>query len=422
MRNQSECSHCLSDIQILILLCILCIIGQYLIFGISIGPDSISYIDAWEENYGFLDYTRTPVYPLFLGLCKILFGNSIFQYGVVILQAILFLISAKWFYYLITNLFGSRKYSLIFSFIYIIHPSLNGWTLSILTESLSISMSVGMLYFIVKSMDGGKIYLLYTTICVFLLIFIRPSFIYILPSMLVFYLMSIKVSFMKSLIGIIGLLICTCSQLLYMELYSGRYGLFTTTRIGINNQYVIARQYGYLDPAYSPSEDFGDYINQNIKENGLQSNDLTVLCNESHNATQHYKLQDISETIKGSIIEHPEKLLISICKRLYLTGTSSAFDCPQIPLSYLSHMVGFCINSVFLLLILSIFVIIRELTTDYHNACFMILLFLMILGNIFVMMLGSFNCYGRLFVPSIPCVLVLVSMLASRIYINLKAK
>ena len=48
-------------------------------WGVQETFDSSSYISAWDSfNNGKIDMLRTPVYPVFLGVMKIIFGEHFF--------------------------------------------------------------------------------------------------------------------------------------------------------------------------------------------------------------------------------------------------------------------------------------------------------------------------------------------------------
>jgi hypothetical protein len=120
--------------------------------GICIVWDSTSYIDAWNSLYF---YVRTPVYPLLIGLMKIILGNG-FLWGVVVVQNMLFLLSLPYLYDLLEWVTSSDRIAFWLTLLYGIHPGILCWNNYIMTEYLAIILIIFIAWEIKAILCGGS--------------------------------------------------------------------------------------------------------------------------------------------------------------------------------------------------------------------------------------------------------------------------
>lgn len=396
----------------------MCVFVQFLAFGIEFAPDSQSYIDAWENHYGILDLTRTPVYPIVIGLTQLLFSDVFLLVGIAFVQYALFLLSVKWFYQLTQMLLPNSRVSFIISLVYTLHPCINGWCIGILTESLSISLMVGFLFYIYRVVTFCYIKdMLITSSLIFLLVFLRPAFVYILPTVLFIYLM-LSFCSKKFLIGFVGSLIVCCSLLLYMAAFQNLYGAFTSSRIGTANQYYSARQYGYMEVPLSSSIEFKEYVENSIHQYGEIPITTDFLSTEAHRASILFSLSEVNEAISITIKKYPDRFITSVCRRIAQAAMSPLFECMNIRLSFISTVIGPSIGTLLLFTLIFLFYCFSQIMSKEGIPYFSLLLVMIIWGNFLVSSLGSYQAYGRLCISSVPCALILFAHLYLRIAKN----
>ncbi len=110
--------------------------------------DSSSYI-----NYSFTLQSlgvRAPLYPLILRICQIIFRESRYLFVAVCIQIILSAISVFLLYKAVCIATSNSLISGIIAILYGCNGCILSWNISILSESLAISVSVFFLYAIVK--------------------------------------------------------------------------------------------------------------------------------------------------------------------------------------------------------------------------------------------------------------------------------
>lgn len=150
-------------------------------------PDTVTYLNySGNIVIGLPDPVRTPVYPYFIKLIHLLMPLNL-DTGIFVAQGALSWLSVFFFYRTASILFKSRKVAVAAALVYAVLPSLINFNKCILTESLSISFLVFFLYLFVgylKKPTMAKAVV--TTLFVFFLVMLRPSFLYLLAVMPVF--------------------------------------------------------------------------------------------------------------------------------------------------------------------------------------------------------------------------------------------
>mgnify|MGYP004449052635 CR=1 FL=1 len=232
--------------------------------------DTQSYISAWEASISHLkiDILRTPIYPLFIGLCKIFGGD--FWKVVVLLQNVIFLFSVFYFKKITSLFIESKNVVFIITILYIITPGICHWTNCILTDALAISGTVFLFYNILYFITTNKwSYIVYSTLWLLFLVFLRPSFIYLLFICLLAWIYMLKKDKKKAIYGISGVLIVISLYCGYCFKFKEYYGIFATSSVGTLNQTYIALQYDLLQPEFTDVLEFKNDIKKKYnKEHG----------------------------------------------------------------------------------------------------------------------------------------------------------
>lgn len=195
--------------------------------------DTQFYLSAIENiSKEKIDCLRTPVYPLFLKLCSVKGGDNL-VFFVTIVQSFVFLISIFFFFSTAKKIFNSTNIAKLITLLYILSPVPN-WCSMILTESLSISGMVIIMYYIVLFIEktSWKLGLL-ISIILLLLIFLRPTFIIFLVITPVIFLLNClflkNYKFKKLYFSLLVVVIPLCCYLLYCKEYEKEYGIFTSS-------------------------------------------------------------------------------------------------------------------------------------------------------------------------------------------------
>lgn len=198
---------------------------------------------------GETDIFRTPGYPYFLKLIHFLTGNaeldSAFYIWVVVFQSILSLSSVILIYLAGRKLFKNKYVLSAAALFYGISPSVFSWDACILTESLSL-FSVSLLIFIVFSylakpnLFKAIVLGLYS----FVMVMIRPTFIYVLAILAVFFIARFiftRVDRRNCIAGFLSVVVSIGLVLGYCGLNYNNYGYFAVSSVNntVNNLYIV---------------------------------------------------------------------------------------------------------------------------------------------------------------------------------------
>ncbi|MDP1972208.1 MAG: hypothetical protein Q8J87_04480, partial [Sediminibacterium sp.] len=158
---------------------------------------------------GVVDPTRTPVYPYFIKVLQFIYPNSILI--IINVQIFISLFSVYVFYKILDILFANKYFIALATTLYGIFLPIVYFDKIILTESLSISFVTMFLYALLKFIKRPSYSLsVLISFGVLFLIFLRPSFLYLLPIFLLFW--TIRVLFISQYKGIsyLGLISTYC--------------------------------------------------------------------------------------------------------------------------------------------------------------------------------------------------------------------
>lgn len=391
-------------------------IVMIVIWGGIMTPDSYTYIQAWETiGQGEINHGRTPVYPFFLGVIGNVLGYSkIYLIVVVTLQYALFLYSVRCFYKTMLFLIKNERIVFWIALFYATFPAFTSWNITILTESFALSGSVILMYFIVKtwsednlkSVVGGIFWLGF-------LIFLRPSFIYLLPIMAIFYLMLIIIRKNRplSFIGVIGFVMIAGSLHLYMKQYQKVYGFYASTNTSVLNQYFIAREYGVFLPEKMSNARLKDYISSSYQQKGVMLENKDSLWSECGDVFKKFSFTEVKDATNQAIRDNFKGYFSGVVLRAYEAFRHPVFKSTINVFKFLFNVIGFSLNTILLLLLLYLAVLFKVWKRSGKFPAISFLLFAITLSNIFVIVIGAQDEWSRLFLPSLPCVLIMVGQL-----------
>ena len=413
--------------------------------------DSESYFKAWDNLCaGKLDLLRTPVYPIFVGVIRALVGAKFASAAIVIIQYLIMVLAACCFYKIALYLCRSTRIAYAVAIVFILSQWFIGYSQYMLTESLSVSGSIFLIYSVCKIYyENSRWHVLGFLWWTLFLIFIRPSFVYILPVFLVFWLLlsfTSRIKWKMAIGCLAAILISSASLLLYMYKFQQTYGVFSISIVSTFNQYVLAREGGYLDEKQTTNAELSNYVRDRKVESQPQKaqmlqdmynpdnhtsalhtiNDLYVT--EFWAAVELYGYPAVKELVSNSMATNHRTVLMGMFKRLFFWA-NQPFN--QILPSLQFRLIGFIVLPIaaifyifvqfkllYLLLVVSCIIILYWLIKKRKIPYFFLLLFMLGTSSLIVTFAGAQAEYPRLMTPSIPIYMLMLAQLLSLLSVN----
>ena len=216
-----------SDLFLLLLACgLFRLFYYYGLLDTLHNPDSNTYLNFHENIFrGHVDALRTPVYPYFIKIMKI-FGKENLIHHIILGQIVISFLTIIFFYNVTRIVFKTRAAIVLATLIYGIMPSFISFDKCILTESLSISVSTVFLWIVARYLAKPSAFL--AVICTLYIVFavlLRPSFIVLIPIMILFWGLRFAVvgsEFRNCLLGLAVTVFCIFFVMGYSYLNSKR--------------------------------------------------------------------------------------------------------------------------------------------------------------------------------------------------------
>ena len=365
--------------------------------------DTLSYMDAWEVfSGGNIDLLRTPVYPVIIGILKELFGIPACYWVTVFVQHIVYLLSIGIFHSTISRFVTSERISFWITLFYAIFPAYtfnNNW---ILTQSFAISGCVFLIYMIVKLREKPTIIngSLFTLILMFLL-FLRPSYLYLLPVLAVtWFLCFLEKQRRAATIGLVGVFITTTCALCYMKAFERQHGLFAFSGIGVKNQFSIAQDAGFIDSSSQLVTDFNTIY--------------AAIYPLHHNWAEadryfyaKHSLSEVNDTVTTAFRKDPVRWAVFCYDRLCRTALEPLTELFQIRYQGQKiHIIGPLVNSVYVFILLYTILLIQWIRVRRRIPWLSSFLYMSLVSNIITTIVGA--PYGAYLLPATPFYLLLL--------------
>lgn len=398
---------------------IISVLFNLLLIGYKCFPDTKEYIQAYDVILsGNLDWARTPVYPIFLGIIRTVVGHDLFYWGVVCVQSAIFVLSTRYFYKLVRLFTDRSDISFWISIFYSLVPGFIDWNNTILTESLAIAGTVFLFYFAVNGWQRNCVRaLLQFTVCLCLLCMLRPSFIYLLPVCAILWFVSF---FMKekrkiAYYGLSGVAFVAVVVLCYSFCFQRIYGIFTPSAVGTVNQYCIARQRNLLEPDVVNNKELKLDLIRILQRTNTES--IEPYFNEFKELSRKYTLSDIHKAVSTSINHNWRLYLTETIKIAQSAGNWKIFD------SYVTKPI-IRIKMNFLYLFVVVYALFLVIITCRTKKVPYLSLFIYMAGcaNIVFILLGAQGEWTRLIAPSLPLFLIMLAQLLSTLQLKIKIK
>jgi len=360
---------------------------------------------------GHVDILRTPVYPYFVKIIK-LFGNESLIQNIILVQAIISFLAIIIFYKIAGLVFQHRTVILIASVVYGIIPSFINFDKCILTESLSICATVVFLYFMLRYLKRPTILkAALLTLFIFITIMLRPSFIILLPIVIMFWILRIiffKTDWKSCLAGIAASIVCVLLILGYSRLNfkdNGYNGISVVS--SINQLDVIIDANMYMDGNDS-------VISETIKSNLTEPHGpYNSMYNILFPQFSHVR---IAKYLRSCIMNQPGVYIKDALRKMITLGksttravyVSSRGGLSGKLLSPLSHFLSINFLIIYILLFIEFIYIIVRWIKSRQVLWFKIILFSIITTQLVTIIIGAQGEYKRLFVVVLPCVIILL--------------
>lgn len=389
-------------------------------FTLHPSADTSTYIDAWIDSWSKREMNsfRTPIYPLYVGSMMSLSSEHYLLLS-VIGQHIVFILSLvylkrmlQWF----TNSHFLVCVSVLaFSFLVI------QWHNYVLTESFAISGSIFLFYCLLSFFRNGKrSSLIGSILWLAFLVFLRPSFLFLIPTCFLAYALFYRKYKREAFWGLIGVAFVSLLEIGYCKRFEEKYGFFLPSEVSIENRFQVAIMEEAISLDYSDDEEVKQYLqNASVFSKG-PIYDLWIYM-ISTPLPEALTIKEKARIISQSRRDYPGKWICAVWHHYY--GFLMSFPPRDVSLlSFVRLLVTIIIFGVNGLLILySIF------------CCFMvfvrkkipvigIILCTAVWGNLAVITIGAQAEWYRLFLPSVSLLLLIIIIACTSLYNTAKLR
>ena len=391
------------------------------VYQVQFSGDSQSYISAWEIiKNGSIDMWRTPVYPFFLGVLNMIFGDAHYLLIAVIIQHIVFLISVRYFYLLAKDVIKSEIIAFFLTAFYALYPCVQTYNCFVQTETFAV---VGTIFFLYSAFglykDEKKIHGIGVSFWLFFLVFLRPSSIYLIPIMFLFWLWVFLKKRRKTnsslWFGLVGCFVVGIALSAYVVNFKRNYGLLTPCGIGVINKYCIARQACIIEPMVS-SELYREMKFKGCVFDHEVAKTMPEVFYESECAINEFGLEKFSENVSNAIYHNK----YSYIKRLFINVKRSSSDRllgTALSASTLLDIVTINLSFIYLLFFVYIVVLVIRMKRG-RMPCFSMLLIIIGLCHMFVVFFASPSNYSRLALPVYPIFIIMIGQMLGLINVS----
>jgi len=355
----------------------------------------------------FSDF-RPPVYPFILLITKNLVITVVFQY-------LLFLIAIAFFYFTLKMFTHSNRLIFVIMLIYVCHPAFINYHNQIIPESLSISFVTIFTYFLVKyikyrkSKDCILIHLM-----LLLLIFTKPVFLFMFPVIIgiFIYLLFKKIPFKSLMLYFISSLVVLSMFVGYLSLMKKEYGVAQISIVGDLNLYAMLRDYDLIDLESIQNPETKEFVSKKIKttyENSTERKFIFALF-ESYSIYKNCGQKELHSIVQNSLHKNFKPFLFSEeSNRSRMNNLKSYVG---VTIDTFIPVIGWCVSitffQLFILLFFYFFLIIFDAFKKRKIPILSIIFLTYISCNMLTILLTAPSDYGRLIIPSLPMLLIVV--------------
>ena len=376
----------------------------------SIYFDTASYIE-YDANIlkGEVDAFRTPIFPYIIKLVSLFTDDLRLIYiGTTFVHEIISIISVIILYVTLDKMFKSQIAKYTGTLLYACFPAIFTYNKVILTESLSVSFYV--IYFClilqnIKETTTAKT--IGIGVFTLFLILLRPSFLYLLVALGILYVLIFlikKENRKQAIIGGISLLSVVIMLFVYCFLNKKQNDIFAISNVTQINQLDTIIQMGIYK-----TEDEKDKGIIEIIESNLDAGMTVWFRNTTNKIMSEYTPEEVDEYI-GRCIKNNFSTYFN--KTIQKVFNIASVDCDEIYLrKRTSNAIGSTISFglIYLYAFLeAIYIVIKGIKIKKVPTEQFIMLIL-ILGQLATIIIGAQAEYSRLFITSLPIVLISIT-------------
>ena len=380
------------------------------IWGVEYAGDSYSYLKSWDDSWskGIMDEFRTPIYPVFLGILKIVFGKH-FDIICIILQHCIFIYSIKYFKRILSLKVRSQKVIWWLTLAYVLLPSTSSWANLLLTETFAIVGIVFLFYNIFQFQHNAKLINVCWSVFWFaFLIFLRPASLYLFPAILFAWLLFFKQHKRMATLGFIGICIVGLFEIEYCEKFKERYGIFAPSSVSTINYSWIAFQEGLMDPSFTNDTTYASFIK---KYNGRKI--------PAQKVVKHFGVITVHNSITASQRSLPIKWISTSFMRFYY-ASSTWFLAAYSGYGPLTHLFGVSICTLNLFLLIYIILLVWKMKKCHNLYRASLIMWITCVGNLILVVIGAPEEWGRLLIPSLPLTIIMFGQALNYIKFNFR--
>ena len=394
-----------------------------LYWGYQRSPDTFTNLDAMETlAAGHLDIMRTPVYPLFLLLCKSIFGTAHFKEGAVVLQHIFFLVSI---YYLwrTFKLAGLRQWvQALLLAVYAFMPGINVWSCHILPENFAIVGMVMFTYCVVRLWHEPRVSTAaWFLVWLVLLIYLRPASIYLLPVMGVAWLLFLWSRRHRAyVVALAGTLLASLSVLGYMWAYEHEYKVFAMSNVGIVNRYYMLRNGAAIDTTLIADPALRARVVASFAKWGNPPAE-PVNAYEAFPFCREYGVPAVLQVVQANEAAHRGKLLRMLARRAEESSSCKLYVSELRTMSRICKVVSPDMNAMYAVVLCYAVVLLWWICRYRRVPRLAATLFMLMCSAVIVAVVGAQNGWPRLLTPSTPVLMLMVGQLCSMVSVRARS-
>lgn len=394
--------------------------------------DTLSYREAWLQlSAGSLDAIRTPVYPLFYGLCHSLVSMPDTYWLMTGIQWLLYGVAIHYFRLMSSLLLRGRRAVFWATALFALLPGLNQSQHALLSEGLMMPTAIFTYYWLVRTGVRPTVYgALMSAFWLLVSVALRPAALLLLPLAAV-YCVGLYRQYGRPYARAFyagGCALCAVVALVaaYCLCINRQYGLKSPTVVSSWNNYIALREYDAIHP-----EDMTDPAEAQVLEGAM-----AVYGNRDINQYWAWKeLEYLRLHVSPATLEHIVSDAVaanrSVLPRATYHNMTDKFNRAAIVniLPAFTYDRGhnlWSLDSPFdidlklgmLLMLAALCLQLRGMRRRHRLSWPWLLVFAIPFGQMFVIAAGAYGDYVRLFAPAAPLVIIIFVWLASHMQLK----
>lgn len=416
--------------QPLVYVILICIFVQIKIYNTVpnyvMTSDSYTYAEEYTGSVfkGQVSALRTPVYPYVIKLIGKIAGQENAMENVAIFQKLLFVITLILFYFCLKKITKSSIITSVLTIVFGICPFIILWNIMILTEAVSIFESVLLSFITISYLQKPrKSTAILTGIIILAMIMTRPSFLYLLPIYILFWILRwlFNIKEKEVISGLVSCGICIVVLLGYCGLMKAQHGEFSITAVSyINNTVTVINSNSYKNADNKEMVAMVDEIKGDTEGEAIAWKAYNAL-------REKYSVEELKK-FASSAMKNDKNYISFLIKKTLNLGTYSIGTSAYIPDDVMidnqranivyAHVGNLIMPINFgIVYVISLIAIIYLIYDMFKNAkinWYIAFFTVLIIANIFTLIVGAPFESQRLFASSIVQVVLLVGYLISK--------